>query len=140
MPQALHKPTVDLPSPEARAEDRATLSLLRIQNARCRCLARSDLFQTYTSVVADPVRRAEDLALALLRSFDGEDGMPRLKLFQPTAPEHSFDEDWLLAGLAAAGRRDGDSLRFLLSRRIPLHGRRQVATLLTALADALRSP
>ncbi len=71
-------------------------------------------------------------AMALLRCLNGANGMPRVRLYQPSATELSFDERWLLAGLSAVKRRDGDSLAFLLASRIPAHSRRQVGVLFHA--------
>ncbi len=113
------------------------LALLRVVGARCRVMARADLFHACAMLSTDRDRAAEAVATALLRAFDGTGGLPRLRFYQPMAPEVSFDEHWLLAALAAAGRGDTDSLTFLVARRVPAYARRQVAFLVGALAHAL---
>ena len=126
----------DIVSPEAES-DRARLAFLRVVSARSNCAARADLFQACAALSADPVRAADTLALALFRGLSGLGGVPKLKLYQPAAPELSFDERWLLAALAAAERDDTDSLAFLLRRRIPRHAQRNIGFLLRALARAM---
>ncbi len=115
----------------------APLATIRVVGARCRAMARTDLFRACAMLSTDRTRATEAVATALLRAFSGLDGLPRLQLYQPGEPARSFDEDWLLAALAAADRGDDDSLTFLLARRVPHHARRQIAFLVRALAKAL---
>lgn len=117
--------------------DRATLAFLRLASARSGCAARTDLFQACAALSNDPTRAADSLALALFRGLSGQGDVPKLRLYQPSAPEISFDEQWLLSALFAAGRGDIDSLTFLLARRIPRHARRNVGFLIQGLARAL---
>jgi hypothetical protein len=119
------------------AVDRAMLAFLRMASARSGCAARADLFQACAALSSDPTRAADALALALFRGLSGQGGLPKLRLYQPSAPEVSFDEHWLLGALDAAGRGDTDSLTFLLARRIPRHARRNVGFLIGALARVL---
>jgi hypothetical protein len=116
---------------------RKALALLRVTGARCRVMARSDLFRACAMLSADKSRAAEAVATALIRGLTGGGGLPRLRLYQPGANEVSFDELWLLSALAAANRGDSDSLTFLLARRVPAHSRRQIGFLVMALQQAL---
>ncbi|MEJ6389503.1 hypothetical protein [Gymnodinialimonas ulvae] len=128
----------DVPSPDADV-DRARLGFLRVASARSRCAARSDLFEACAALSSDPTRAADALALALFRGLSGQGGLPKLRIYQPSARDVSFDELWLLAALDAASRRDTDSLTFLLTRRIPRHGQRNVGFLIQSLARALNT-
>lgn len=117
--------------------ERLALAMVRFTGARCRVMARSDLFRACAMLSDDRTRAVEAVCTALLRSFDGRADMPRLKLYEMTSVEVSFDERWLLAALAAAERGDTDSLSFLLGRRVPAPARRQIGFLITALVDAM---
>ncbi len=118
-------------------EDRLVLTMLRFTGARCRAMARTDLFKACAMLSDDRSRAVEAVCTALLRSFSGTGGMPRLRLYEVTSDEVSFDEHWLLAALGAARRGDTDSLSFLLARRVPAHARRQIGFLVSALVDAM---
>lgn len=120
------------------ADDRAGLALLRVIGAQCRVMARSDLFRACAMLSTDKTRAAEAVATALIRGLTGAGGLRHgLRLYQPGAPELSFDELWLLAALNAARHGDTDSLSFLLGRRLPHASRRQIGFLITSLAGAL---
>ncbi|WP_224815718.1 hypothetical protein [Hasllibacter sp. MH4015] len=136
---ALIQTSQTISPPQPGGATQPPLALIRVVGARCRVMARGDLFRACAMLSADRTRAAEAVATALLRAFDGLDGMPRLRLYQPGATERSFDEDWLLAALAAAERGDADSVTFLVARRVPRHARRQIAFLVRALAAALAS-
>jgi len=128
------------PPPEMREmplSDQATLTLLRLVGARCRVMARTDLFRACAMLSGDRMRAAEAVATALIRGLTGAGGLPRLRLYQLGANELSFDELWLLSALSAANRGDSDSLTFLLARRVPAQSRRQIGFLVMALQQAL---
>lgn len=115
--------------------DRGVLALLRMTGARCRVMRRAAPVEA-CALLAGP-RAPEAAAALLLRGFNGENGVPRLRLYQPGAADVSFDEAWLLAALAAAKRGDTDSLTFLLARRLPRAARRPVGCLMRGLAVVL---
>lgn len=117
--------------------DRERLAFLRVTCARSRCAARADLFEACGNLRGEPGRASEGIAMTLFRSLAGHGGLPRLRLFEPAAPDLSFDERWLLAAIAAAERDDADSLSFLLGRRLPVQSRRNICVLIKALARAL---
>ena len=117
--------------------DKLVLTMLRFIGARCRAMARTDLFKACAMLSDDRSRAVEAVCTALLRSFSGTGDMPRLRLYEVTSTEVSFDERWLLAALSAARRGDTDSLTFLLARRVPAHARRQIGFLVAALIDAM---
>jgi len=135
----LHVPSHN-PADTLSAEDRHALALLRVTGARCRVMARSDLFRACAMLSEDKSRAAEAVATALIRGLTGAGGLPHLRLYQPGAGEISFDEHWLLSALAAATREDTDSLTFLLASRLPTVSQRQFGFLVTALAQALAAP
>lgn len=118
--------------------DQARLEWLRRIEARCRSMPRDDLFRACAMLGGDGAKLALDsLATALFRTLPRVLPSGRLQLYQTGARERSFDEDWLLSALAAAGRGDTDSLAFLLARRVPAHARRQVGFLIGTLSRAL---
>lgn len=117
--------------------ERWALSTLRFIGARCRGMARGDLFKACAMLSDDRTRAVEAVGTALLRGLNGEHGMPKLRLYQLNSTDISFDESWLLSAISAARRGDETSLTFLLARRIPAHARRQIGFLVVALADAL---
>lgn len=59
------------------------------------------------------------------------------RFYRTGEAELSFDERWLLAAIDAARRADGDSLYFLIARRVPVHLRRWVAFLVRSVAATL---
>lgn len=117
--------------------ERVALALFRVVGARCRVMARADLFRACAMLSDDKTRAAEAVATALIRGLTGAGGIGGLRLYQPGAPELSFDERWLLGALSTARRGDVDSLTFLLARRLPHHSQRQIGFLVTALGEAL---
>ena len=131
-------PSIDAPTGVAALDPvaRTTLARLRLVGAQCRVLARSGPAESCAILSVESENRADAVARVLLRLFSGEGGMPRLRLYQPGAPEVSFDESWLLAALSAAARDDIASLTFLLARRLPRHARRPVGRLFVALSQA----
>jgi hypothetical protein len=84
----------------------------------------------------DPGASVQAHADALLRVLSQALGRP-LKLHAPGSTDLSFDERWLAALVAAAGRGDAGSLGFLTAHRIPRHMARQTVWLARQLADGL---
>jgi len=142
MAQHAFHPQLAAPAPETPGptlSQQATLTFLRLVGARCRVMARTDLFRACAMLGEDQMRAAEAVATALIRGLTGAGGLGALRLYQPGATDLSFDERWLLAAISAAARDDVDSLTFLLARRLPKHSRRQFGFLLRALSDALET-
>ena len=133
---ALQPPVPSAPPPAEGLRD-ADLAFIRVMGARCRCGRRVDLLQACAQLSANKSRAADAIISALIQGLDGQDGTTKLRLFEPNAEMQSFDERWILAGLAAARRGDLDSLNFLLTRRLPKEKRRQIGFLIGALARAL---
>jgi hypothetical protein len=136
--QAVPQPWHDIDDLSDR--ERACLALLRVAGARCRVMARSDLFRACAMLSADRNRAAEAVATALIRGLTGAGGLGGLRLFQSGATDLSFDERWLLAAVSAADRFDTDSMTFLLARRLPMHTRRQIGFLIMSLSQAMATP
>ena len=114
------------------------LDWLRQVAARSRGMPGEDMFRACAMLGArGQAVAAEHAATALFRVLPRVLGRTRLRLYESGAVERSFDEDWLIAALDAAGRDDADSLTFLMARRLPNHARRQAACLVAMLARAL---
>jgi hypothetical protein len=106
---------------------------LRFVARTCRAKARLDVFQACAMLSAHPQAAAEAYADALLRALTAGFRRPPV-IYETTATEMSFDEQWLAATICAAAREDEDSLRFLLASRLPHHMRRQIGWLAAQLA------
>lgn len=117
--------------------DTATLGFLRVQGARSRCLARSDVFAC-SATLCNKTCTVESRAISLIRALSCDEALGGLRLYEPGASDVSFDEMWLLAALQAGAREDRDSLTFLLARRLQKPARRHIGALIMALSRALR--
>jgi hypothetical protein len=127
------------PRPHPLADEaQGRLDWLRQVAARSRGMPGEDMFRACAMLgTRGHAVAAEHAATALFRVLPRVLGRTRLRLYEGGALERSFDEDWLLAALDAAGRGDEDSLTFLMARRLPHHARRQAACLVAILARAL---
>lgn len=122
-------------SPPPRNSD-AALSLLRVLMRTCRAKARMPIFEACALLHHSPAQSAQVYADALLRALAQALHKPPI-IHSVAAQDRSFDEDWLLALLAAITREDHTSATFLLRARLPLHYRRSVGWLAVQLAARL---
>jgi hypothetical protein len=122
--------------PIAPPQADATLALLRVLMRTCRAKARLPVFEACALLHHSPANSAQVYADALLRALS--QALPRMPVIHAvTAPERSFDENWLLALTDAIARKDHASASFLLRARLPLHYRRSVGWLAAQLVDRL---
>ena len=121
---------------EADAAALRLLAPLRFLGRTCRAKARLDAFEACAMLSLDPGASVQAHADALLRVLSQALGRP-LKLHAPGSTDLSFDERWLAALVAAAGRGDAGSLGFLTAHRIPRHMARQTVWLARQLAAGL---
>ena len=122
-------------SPQPNHSD-AALALLRVLMRTCRAKAHMPVFEACALLHHSPGQSAQVYADALLRSL--VQALPNPPVIHAVAaPERSFDENWLLALLAAISREDHISATFLLRARLPLHYRRSVGWLAAQLAARL---
>jgi hypothetical protein len=110
--------------------------MLRLLMRTCRAKARLPVFEACAMLYNAPSQSAQVYADALLRVL--AQALPTTPVIHSlAAPERSFDENWLLALLAAIRRNDQTSARFLLRVRLPVHYRRSVGWLAAQLVDRL---
>ncbi|MEM7489571.1 MAG: hypothetical protein AAF390_10665 [Pseudomonadota bacterium] len=104
-----------VPYPDPATAQPAWLSLLRLSSLECRVAPR--VSPSAACDLIDPSAGAEVYAEALARALP--DLMTRRPvIWAPGAAGRSFDEDWLNACRNALLRGDGDSFRFLTTRRL----------------------
>lgn len=120
--------TLPCPASPRLAVADATLAMVRVLMRQCRAKARMEVFTACALLQQTPSHLAQAYADALLRTL--AQALPNgFVVHAPQATERSFDEDWLLALMAAIARNDTASTAFLLRTRLPQPVRRSVGWL-----------
>ena len=117
----------------------ALLDALRRAALRTRAAARIDLFDACAGLALDRGAREHRAADVLLLCLPDALGQAPV-LFRPGVAQRSFDEAWLLRLAERLTASDSASAAFLLRTRVNPYAQRQVAFLISALAEGRPLP
>lgn len=122
------------PPPQIPFVWQGVLNRLRIIALDCRAAARADLFEACALLAHEEDTAHDAHARALLKCLRQAIAC-QPTLYQPGTAEVSFDEAWLIQGLAAAKAGDHDSFAFLIRSRVPKIHQRHIAFLIKGISD-----
>lgn len=120
------------PPPQIPFAWQGVLNRLRIIALECRAAAHADLFEACAllSHEQDIAHDAHALLKCLRQAITRQP-----TFFRPGTTAVSFDEAWLVQGLAAAKASDHDSFAFLIRSRVPKIHQRHIAFLIKGISD-----
>ena len=122
------------PPPQIPFAWHGVLNRLRIIALECRAAAHADLFEA-CALLSHKKGIAHDAhARALLKCLRQAIAQKPI-FYQPGTTAVSFDEAWLVQGLAAAKAGDHDSFAFFIRSRVPKIHQRHIAFLIKGIYD-----